>query len=214
MEEASNPEEVKRFLIGNFNTLPKDVVLILIQGLPAKETLDLCTLSLDFNKFCKKNKILENKARKYVLENAPLSEPLDNIIKQANAIKRGQTTYYTLNWDELTLESEPVVIMGPPNYFVLHRYFLIKGSPPPRGTKIYVFGMYDVNDDNINVEGHAFVSLEDIIKSKNDAFVSTLINRIAEGEEVYNFPDLETAVREIAKEKQYEEFYLHHITLP
>lgn len=215
MTTVQDVEATKRFILGNFSILPKDIILLLISTLPPQSALDLCVSNADFNQFCNKYKILENNARKYILEEAPLGEPLDTIFKQADAIKRGQTTYYTLNWDVYT-NTKPQVVMGKVDqteYFIsVTRYFLIKGSPPPKGTKVYVFGMYDDEEEHWNQEAYVYMSLEDIIKSR-DAYTYTLEDRLLHEPE-YNFKDLREAINTIFKKGAHESFYLHQIELP
>ena len=214
MTTVEEVEATKRFLLGNFSILPKDIILLLINSLPPQSALDLCVSSADFKGFCSKYKVLENNARKYVLEEAPLGEPLDTIFKQADAIKRGQTTYYTVNWISVMADTKPLVLMGKSERYrniTITRHFLIKGSPPPEGTKVYVFGMYDDVEEHWNQEGYVYTTLDDIIKSK-DAYTDTLESRLHEPD--YNFKDLKEAINTIFKKGAHESFYLHQIVLP
>lgn len=214
--EGINTEQVKRYLLANFSVLPKDVILLLIQSLPAKETLDLCTISKDFNGFCKQYKVLENKARQYILENAPLSEPLDNIIKQANAVARGQTTVYTYDFPNRTIKMGLEQSISSDFDSII---FQIKGSPPKKGTKLWLFGSISGINATFIELGLVYLSLndlkQDLLNDNNrengtmDSFFDTYLDNVQN-----KAPLIDRLVNDLARNGMLDDYILHEITLP
>lgn len=165
--------DLSSYLLQNFTKMPKDVALLILNKLSTKEVLNICSVNKELHDFCTKYNVLIQQAKAYIAKKAPLSEPLDDVFKQANAIKRGQATYYTLG---LKMEMGilwPHTFMGdiPPGMnFTITKYFTIKGSPPPTGTKIFLLGIQSESDydEDQNPRCTAYQSIEDIKKDEGD----------------------------------------------
>lgn len=165
--------DLSSYLLQNFSRMPKDVALLILNKLSTREVLNICSVNKDLHDFCNKYNVLIQQAKSYIAKKAPLSEPLDDVFKQANAIKRGQATYYTLG---LKMEADilwPQVFMGdiPPGMnFTVTKYFTIRGSPPPTGTKIFILGVQSGTDydEDRHPRCTAYQSIEDIKKDEGD----------------------------------------------
>lgn len=165
--------DLSSYLLNNFTKMPKDLVFYVLGKLSTKDVLNLCSVNKDLHDFCQKYNVLVTEAKKYVEQRAPLSEPLDNIFKQANAIKRGQSTYYTLGWSRNNGGFNiPEVYMGdlPHGSWKFTKYFTIRGSPPPTDTEVYIFGVQSTADYDVDANPRviAYRSLEDLKKDETD----------------------------------------------
>lgn len=149
------PERVEAFLKENFKSLPRDVIIFMTGFMSPEDVVRLCETDAEFTKFCNDNKLFDRAAYDYVKQNAPLSEPIVRIQDQADAIRRGQTTVY--KYDNQTGE----VTMGISNIVTEDEYILfeIRGSPPKRGTKLWLFS--NLNNDDALQMAQVYRTVED-----------------------------------------------------
>lgn len=165
--------DLKSYLLQNFTRMPKDVALLILNKLSTKDVLSLCSVNQDLHEFCTKYNVLVQQAKAYISKKAPLSEPLDDVFKQANAIKRGQSTYYSLGLTRQDSIFWPQTFMGdiPSGMnFTIRKYFTIRGSPPPTGTKIFLLGVQSSADYDVdrNPRCVAYQSIKDIKEDEGD----------------------------------------------
>jgi hypothetical protein len=197
MEET--PENLKSYLLANFTRMPKDLALLILNKLSTREIINLCSVNKDLHDFCQERNVLVSQARQYIAKMAPLGEPLDDIFKQANAIRRGQMTYYTLTWTKTQPFSNPEVHMGDPSdgMYIKTKYFTIRGSPPPTGTKIWIIG-YDNGNGEFDSQprAQAYSTLKDLENDRSAHHQNDLMDAIDDG---YIIEDYEEAIALLAK---------------
>jgi len=144
---------VTEYIQFNFETLPKDVLLLLMQQLTSKEVVALCSANVALQNRCNAigalNQTLEREA--------PLAKQTYNVTEQLHLLDRGYETVYSANliygrdpekeFDYPTRSKLTDVRFGFPyveftdtRWLVGKVTFSIKGLPPPKGTRVFVMG--------------------------------------------------------------------------
>lgn len=149
-------ETVKNLILSNFSRLNKDEFVLLANMLSLKELAALCMSSKEINEYCKKYDLFENRARKYVMDETPLAEPIYSFRDQVELIKRGFSTIYTIEFgvDENGIiqndiiknvrfglpDSNDMTLAMENNEVQNQRPIQIKGFPSKKGTEVYIVG--------------------------------------------------------------------------
>jgi len=207
--------ETVKFLKGNFDTLPDEVILELMKNLSGQDVKALCSASKGLAEFCTKYDIYGNVARRILSADAPLAKTIYNSEDQVSAIQRGMRTSYTISFAGEQLES---VTLGLARNTETQRMFSLKGFPPETGTRVWVFGYIDDPRHFAYSHGTAYISLEDIRREYNN---TKNRSQFTDDENIMifieNFDDVENmnnAFEMLVRDGFWNEFYLLEISLP
>ncbi len=219
--EGVKSEQTLEYIMGNFQQLPRDVILQLFDDVSLEDLGSICKTSPELREFCTKNKVLEKAAERYLNKNSPLSELDCSAQKRVEWLKRGQVTVYTV-----VHSSPPVVTMGIEDRRRADNYFSIKGCPPPVGTEVYLLGeesLENYHDDGFALVFHSLSDIVDAYKVPGPRGISQELLIIAEDEDL-GFPqgsfdsipretmlDFFQAMLDVGTMNR---FFLYHVQLP
>jgi hypothetical protein len=136
------------YLEENFDSLPPEVVEVIVGSLDREDLLSLCLSNKKFLAYCKGLDWLNKRLIEFIEEEAPLSGSYSTLAEQANLIKRGFKTCYTgvhhtaevggvtdLRFGSTQLNREDGHFDGGPDFPI---NFSIVGLPPARGTRVWL----------------------------------------------------------------------------
>ena len=206
------PPQVEKYLLDNFNTLPKDVIVYLTQFLKPEDVLKLCGSDTRFRDICKKYDLYDRSYYDYVKENAPFAIPLVSIKSQALAIKNGQVTTY--RYDPNTRHVSIGLGISPEEDDI---FFEIKGSPAKSGTKLWLLAEYANNQDHIT-PGLVYLSIEDLKSDLNnpDRRYEVLDGILGRYVDPYLSYDRKSIIDEVVQDLidgAHDDYFIHHITI-
>jgi len=133
-------EEKVRYIEENFTKLPKDLLIKLLLGLETKDAISLCNTNEYLKNECKRLNIYENLLKR----ETPLAQKKYDAIDQLELLERGYLTFYIMKTDGLNKVIENPQFHMLPDRGSNDEYnsFAIKGCPPPKGTKVWLVGMF------------------------------------------------------------------------
>lgn len=225
--EKNKLENAVEYLMGNFASLPKDVILQLLKDVDLNNIGRFCQLNSEFRDFCTKNNVVEMAAERELRKRTPLSDLNASALNRLDWEKRGQITSYVIRFDNNNQLVD--VRMGLTKDSQLERMFSIKGCPAPSGTKVYVLGTFRTIQFGFNAAfdvGLVFLNLREIVlefeKAARREQVSQIISEIWEDDTV-GLPTTENIKEDtftlfvnqlLANGITNNEYYLFLVTLP
>lgn len=140
MESRNIPNYIRE----NFETLPKDVFLRLMQDLSAVDVVSLCSTNPRIRAECIRIKAYDEA----LAREAPLAKQTYNVTEQISLIDRGFKTLYNVSLDNINNVYD-VKFGFPYNVDAFNTrksIFSIKGLPAPKGTKVWIMGHTGENE--------------------------------------------------------------------
>lgn len=161
----STNESLESYLLGNFEQMNSDIIGVILGQIDPLSALRLCQTSKKFYELCGKIKALDKKALEFVSREAPLSVPVRTPAENAELIKRGFKTIYTVRFEEaeLFIPSQSVRFGIPDDGFEFGME--IVGLPPPKGTRVWI--IVDTNWDEGVPIAQVYSHREELIQAWN-----------------------------------------------
>jgi hypothetical protein len=136
--ESSNVDELMSLPLQEFSV---DILRLIMAELTIEEAQRLCSTHPKLREKCRRHDLVNAKAREFVKQQSPLSQPFYTSVDQELLLRRGFKTTY--NYVEGRKTGE--VQFGPVEQEVLWgkpwgvTFFSIVGMPPPEGTRVVIF---------------------------------------------------------------------------
>jgi len=166
---------VSNYIKENFEKLPKDVLLKLMNYLSAVDVLSLCKIKPEFMQECFRIKAFDQA----LAREAPLTKQSYDVVDQISLIDRGYKTLYNGRMDRNYEILVTDIKFGfpyddNPMINVEKVIFSIKGLPPPRGTRVWLMGqqpefteMHTWAEDDVSVFGSSEQAIKFVRENKD-----------------------------------------------
>lgn len=133
--------EKVRYITENFKKLPKDILIKLLLDLELKDAISLCNTNTYLQNECKRLNIYDTLLKR----ETPLAQKNYDAIDQLELLERGYSTFYIMKTDGNNKVIEDpqfrisLVVESTNDYYSV---FAIAGCPPPKGTKVWLVGLF------------------------------------------------------------------------
>lgn len=153
-------EETIEILSNRIGELPDETILGLAAYLPNEDLLRFCQTDSRFSEFCRRFDLVNKRAIQEIAKITPIPVVLDTPLKQLDAIRRGQRTFYMVHLETANLDADGLPLFNSDlnqdyrfvggihhlslDYEMVHLknsiLVALPGSPPPSGTKLWILG--------------------------------------------------------------------------
>lgn len=156
--------DIIEFVATNFDTLPEEVLVSLLEKFSNKELVSICSLNKKLKEVCEYYGLIEKRALKILREEAPLAKTSYNITEHVDLINRKFATIYTAYMlpgrpDQtmpyvrnvefgVVYNREAMALLGNPesDIYGYPLQFSIVGLPPAKNTKVFLLGYVEPSD--------------------------------------------------------------------
>lgn len=167
-EEKPTSPRVEELSSLPLHEFPIDILRLLMAELTTQEAQYLCSSNAKLREKCRRHDLVNVKAREYVMQQSPLSQPVYTSVDQELLLKRGFKTTYNFLLGRKTGEVEFGPLHAREDRNLQPVQFSIVGMPPPKGTKVLILYEKDLGDHVSSRLGSVFESLEDLYATFDD----------------------------------------------
>ena len=154
MEAESSVEQLTELLNGvNLNDMPVEVLHVMMSTLSFNDVKRLCSTVKGLKERCKRNDLIELKAREKVAREAPLGVLVPTYRKHAELIDRGFKSVYHVN-----LENRVVSFgasLDDPTFEII-------GLPSAKGTRVWIVGKWRLDNSNESLPTEVYESRAEV----------------------------------------------------
>jgi hypothetical protein len=135
-------QNLQDFILGNFNSIPEEVIDVIIAQIDRTALLSLCQTNTDFSSYCEKEGLFDRLTLENMNHETPLGGYYRTLAEQANLIKRGFGTVYHFTYEDGEISDigfgyhHDIPELQNANYFAAE--IDIKGLPPKSGTVVWL----------------------------------------------------------------------------